>query len=104
MAERAACCQRSGALVQSASPASRDGAGGGDPECVPSELRQSLDAADMWIRLCQIDRHDLVQVFIQEGGFTYVWQEDGSVIMGGCLMRLFRSSRRMATHRPGRGE
>ena len=71
---------------------------------VPPELRQSLDAADMWIRLCQIDRHDLVQVFIQEGGFTYVWQEDGSVIMGGCLMRLFRSSRRRATHRPGRGE
>ncbi len=30
------------------------------------------------MRLCQIDRWDLLRVFLQEGSYTYVWQEDGT--------------------------
>ncbi len=45
---------------------------------VPSELRTTLDDADRSMRLCQIDRHDLLRVFHQDGSYTYVWQEDGT--------------------------
>ena len=45
---------------------------------IPSQTLQALDDADASMRLCQIDRWDLLRVFLQEGSYTYVWQEDGT--------------------------
>ncbi len=30
------------------------------------------------MRLCQVDKWDLLRVFLREGSYTYVWQEDGT--------------------------
>ena len=45
---------------------------------IPSQTLQALDDADASMRLCQIDKWDLLRVFLQEGSYTYVWQEDGT--------------------------